>query len=217
MGEWAAVMMFYRTASWAFYLVYKLLYRHKVEWEFDPKGLLGAAIIAPNHVSYLDPQLVSGSWPGDLHFFAGSHLFSRPVLGWLLRRMRCHSVRPGNELATIRMALQLLKEGKKVVVFPEGTRSDDGSLKPLRNGVAFLAEQSQAPIVPCYVGGSFEAWPRNRKWPRLHGGRTVCRFGRPIWPTDPSGAKRSKKTLNEMLQHSLSRLKSLSGATISAD
>jgi 1-acyl-sn-glycerol-3-phosphate acyltransferase len=201
-------MLFYRLSSWAFWIVYGVLYHHKVEWEFDPAELTGPVIVAPNHVSYLDPQLVLQSWPGCLHFFAGNHLFARPLLRWLLRHLCCHPVTRGKELAAIRAALALLREGNKVVLFPEGTRSGDGTLKPLRSGVAFLAEQSQSPIVPCYVGGSYEAWPRTRKWPRLFGVRTVCRFGRPILPTDPSGARRSKETLNEMLQQSLSRLSS---------
>ena len=200
------VKLFYRAASCAFSIVYGITYRHKVEWEFNPKEILGAAIIAPNHVSYLDPQLVSGSWSGDLHFFAGSRLFENPFMGWLLRRLCCHPVTKGRELATIRIALDLLKKGERVVVFPEGTRSEDGSLKSLRSGVAFLAFQSQSPIIPCYVGGSYEAWPRTEKWPRLRGVRTICRFGRPISPKDENGDKRSKEVLNELLEQALSRL-----------
>lgn len=183
-----------------------MLYGHEVEWEFDPAQLPGAAIVAPNHVSYLDPQLVAGSWPGDLNYFAGSHLFQSLFMRWLLRHMRCHPVEKGKELSTIRMAIGLLKEGRKIVLFPEGTRSEDGELKPLRSGVSFLAYQSQCPIVPCYVGGSYDAWPRTRKWPRLTGVRTICRFGRPILPIDEQGNRRSKETLQQLLHESLSRL-----------
>ena len=204
------MMFFYRAARSLFWVTYKVVYHHKVKWEFDPSTVPGAAIIAPNHVSYLDPPLVCASWPGDLHFFAGYHLFERPIMGWLLRHLCCHPVKAGKELATIRAALHLLRQEKKVVVFPEGTRSDDGVLRPLRNGVAFLAEQSQCPIIPCFVSGTYEAWSRTSRWPRLTGVRTMCCFGRPIWPTDESGAPRSKKKLNELLQESLVRLSELS-------
>ena len=198
--------MFYKIVIGGFRLFYGLLYNHKVEWEFDPKELPGAALIAPNHVSYLDPQLVAASWPEDLHFFAAKRLFRTRIMKWILEHLCCHPVEKGKELATIRTALELLSQGYKIVVFPEGTRSEGGGLQPLRSGVAFLAVQSGCPIVPCYVGGSYKAWPKTRKRPRFWGVQTVCRFGRPIWPTDEHGNTRSKKELNDALQHSLEHL-----------
>jgi 1-acyl-sn-glycerol-3-phosphate acyltransferase len=202
-----SVKLFYRFASKGFRVVYTILYHHKVEWEFDVQELPGAAIVAPNHVSYLDPQLVSGSWPGDLHFFAGKRLFDNFFMNMLLRGLCCHPVEKGKELATIRAALELLKQGNKVVVFPEGTRSEDGVLRPLRSGVAFLAIQSQCPIIPCYVGGTFDAWPKSKKWPHLQG-RTICRFGKPIWPKDAEGKTLSKEALNNALFEAITRLAS---------
>ena len=202
--------LFYKVVICLFRITYWVLYRHRVEWKgVDPKKIKGAAIIAPNHVSYLDPQLVAASWPGDLSFFAGSRLFERPFLGFLLRMLCCHPVEKGKELAAMRTALGLLKEGKKVVLFPEGTRSNDGTLKPLRNGVAFLALQSRCPIIPCYVSGSYEMWPRSRKWPRLRGGRTLCRFGKPILPYDEKGNPMTKEALNKRLFEAISRLSAL--------
>jgi 1-acyl-sn-glycerol-3-phosphate acyltransferase len=200
------VKLFYRVARVGFRVVYGLLYNHTVEWEFDLRQLPGAAIVAPNHVSYLDPQLVSASVPGDLHFFANKRLFENKFMGWLLRRLCCHPVEKGKELATIRTAIELLNQGNRVVVFPEGTRSEDGGLRPLRNGVAFLALRSQCPIIPCYVGGSYEAWPRTRKCPRFGGVQTTCRFGPPIWPNDADGNPLSKEALNETLHKELARL-----------
>jgi 1-acyl-sn-glycerol-3-phosphate acyltransferase len=202
------VKLFYKFVIGGFRLVYGLTYDHKVEWEFDVHELHGAAIVAPNHVSYLDPQLVAASWPDDLHFFAGKRLFENRMMRWILHNLYCHPVEKGKELSTIRTAIDLLKQGNKIVVFPEGTRSQDGELQPLRSGAAFLSLQSQCPIIPCYVGGSFEAWPRTRKRPRLTGVRTVCRFGCPIWPKDAEGNRLSKEAINEALQQSLVRLAS---------
>ena len=138
--------------------------------------------------------------------------------------MKCHCISFGNSF-TKEMIFEYLTSYKngnindlkyaqklidvfatKVVVFPEGTRSDDGGLKPLRSGVAFLALQSRCPIIPCYVGGSYEAWPRSRKWPRLRGVRTYCRFGRPISPLDANGNPVAKETLNELLYEAIARL-----------
>jgi 1-acyl-sn-glycerol-3-phosphate acyltransferase len=200
--------VFYKVVIGGFRLFYGLLYDHKVEWEFDAQEVSGAAIVAPNHVSYLDPQLVAASWPEDLHFFAGKRLFNNKIMKWILHNLYCHPVEKGKELSTIRTALDLLKQGNKVVVFPEGTRSEDGNLQPLRSGVAFLAHQSQCPIIPCYVSGSYEAWPKTQKRPRFGGVRTVCRFGCPIWPKDAEGNILSKKALNDALQQALVRLAS---------
>ena len=199
--------LFYKVTSYVLFATYWVLYRHKIEWEVDPRTIKGGAIIAPNHVSYLDPQLVCASWPGDLIFFAKRRLFERPILGKVLRMLCCHPVEEGKELSTIRAAIGLLKQGEKVVLFPEGTRSTDGELKPFRNGVAFLALQSRCPIVPCYVGGSYEAWPKSSKRPRLRGVRTFCRFGRPVLPYDAEGRPLTKEALNERLFLEISRLK----------
>lgn len=204
--------LFYRLASVGFRLVYGVLYHHTVESEFSIREFQGPCIIAPNHVSYLDPQLVAGSWHGDLNFFASKRLFDHSFLGLLLRCLGCHPVEKGKELATIRTAIELLNKGERVVVFPEGTRSEDGDLQPLRSGVAFLALRCHCPIIPCYIGGSYEAWPKNKKRPRFGGVRTVCRFGRPIWPDDSEGKALSKEALNEALQKEIARLGSKSSA-----
>jgi 1-acyl-sn-glycerol-3-phosphate acyltransferase len=198
--------LLYPIASLAFRVVYGLLYRHTVTFEFDPKTISGAAIIAPNHVSYLDPQLVSGSWRGSLHFFAGEHLFKSKFFGWLLRGLQTSPIAKGKELGVLRSALHLLKQGKKVVLFPEGTRSPDGTIRGLRDGVAFLALQARCPIIPCYVHGSYDAWPRSRKYPVFFGARTRCIFGSPISPFNQRQELRTKEELSDVLYQELERL-----------
>lgn len=203
--------MVYRFVIFLFRIFFHLFYRNRIEWEFDPKQLCGAAIIAPNHASYLDPPLVSASWPKPLHFFAGKRLFHKGWLGWLLPRLNTHPVEQGQEIATMRLALSLLKEGKKIVVFPEGTRSKDGKMGPMRSGVSFLAFRSGAPIVPCYIEGTYEAWPPTKKRPRMRGRKTLCRFGKPIYPVCDDGTKLSKQEITDAIQTELERL----GASIS--
>jgi 1-acyl-sn-glycerol-3-phosphate acyltransferase len=198
--------LLYAIASCLFRFFYGLVYRNTITFECDVKTIRGAAIIAPNHVSYLDPQLILGAWPGSLNFFASDYLFKNPLFGWVLRNLQAHPILRGKELATLRSALQLLKEGKKVVLFPEGTRSLDGTLKELRDGVAFLALQAKCPIIPCYVHGAYQAWPRSRKFPRLFGVRTRCIFGSPISPFNEKMELRSKRELTEALYKELKRL-----------
>ncbi len=197
---------FYPFAAATFRLVYSVIYRHTVTFEFDPKTLPGAAIVAPNHVSYLDPQLISGSWPGSLQFFAGEHLFKGKLFGWLLRNLQTHPIPKGKELAVLRAALQFLKRGQKVVLFPEGTRSGDGTLKELRDGVSFLALQAQCPIIPCYVHGAYAAWPRTKKFPSIFGVRTRVIFGSPIFPVNEQKEPRTKQEMTKLLQQALVRM-----------
>ena len=199
----------YSFAAGCVRLFVNIFYRNKVCWEFDPKALSGAAIIAPIHASYLDPPVVAGSWHGELHFFAGGHLFKNRVLRWILPRVNTHPVVKGQELIALRSALELLEQGKRVVLFPEGTRSPDGQIQQLQRGVAFLAIQARAPIIPCFLTGTYDAWPRNRSWPHLFGRRTSCIFGRPIYPFEKNGKPIGKAQLTETIQAELARLSRL--------
>lgn len=196
--------MMYKFAAILFWLFFKLFYRYKVEYEVSRELLPKGVIIAPNHTSYLDPPLVSASWKGSLHFFAGSHLFEGWFLGSLLPRIHCHPVVKGKERATIRQAISLLKEGKNIVVFPEGTRSQDGELLELKSGVAYISFMTGCPILPCYLGGTYAAWPRGQKYPKF-GASVVCKFGKPLFPQG-TGSHEDKEHLTKLLEDELKRL-----------
>jgi 1-acyl-sn-glycerol-3-phosphate acyltransferase len=199
----------YRFIITVFRVFFAVFYRNKIVWEVDPKTIPGAAIIAPNHTSYLDPPLVAGSWWKPLHFFAGGHLFEKRWLRWFLFHLNSHPVVKGQELASVRTALQLLREGKKIVVFPEGTRSKDGKMQQLQNGVAFLASQTGSPIIPCFIKGTYGAWPRKCRWPKLFSHRTTCIFGRPIPSRTPDGNFIPKAQLSQSIEQELKRLSNI--------
>ncbi len=78
----------------------------------------------------------------------------------------------------LKETLRRLKHGGVVVLFPEGTRSLDGRVAPLKPGIAVLATKARVPIVPAAVAGTFEAWPRGQPFPRPHPIRAV--YGPPI-------------------------------------
>jgi 1-acyl-sn-glycerol-3-phosphate acyltransferase len=198
--------LIYRFVITLFRSFFTVFYQNKIVWEFDRNSVPGAAIIAPNHTSYLDPPLVAGSWWKPLHFFAGGYLFEKKGLGWLLPRLNSHPVVKGQELASVRTALQLLKEGKKIVVFPEGTRSTDGKMQQLQSGVAFLAHQTGAPIIPCFIKGTYGAWPKESRWPKLFSHRTTCIFGRPIPSRSLDGKPIPKAELSQTIEKELKRL-----------
>jgi 1-acyl-sn-glycerol-3-phosphate acyltransferase len=81
-------------------------------------------------------------------------------------------------VAALRTAIDALKEGKVVALFPEGTRSPDGRLYRGKTGVARIALEAQAPVIPVAIVGTFALWPYDRKLPKP--GPTEIRFGKPL-------------------------------------
>lgn len=171
--------LFYRINRWFFKAFFFIFYRHTVSGtENLPKG---AAIIAPNHISYWDPPLVGTSCPEELVFLAKKELFEVPVLSWCIRHLNAYPVSGTTaDLQSIKLIIQLLNEGKKVVIFPEGERTIDGQLTTIKPGIGMLALRSKAPIVPVYISGAFEIWPIQNRFPKLWGKTSVV-FGKPIY------------------------------------
>ena len=124
----------------------------------------GGVIIASNHASYLDPPAVGASSRRMrmTHFMARDTLFRNPLMGAFLRRVGVIPLdREKGDLTAMKTAIQLLKDGACVALFPEGTRSETGELQPAKPGVGFLVAKGNAPVVPVYVHGSYEAWSKH--------------------------------------------------------
>ncbi len=138
----------------------------------------GAVLYVVNHQSYLDPALVAAGTIRPMHFMARRSLFVGPF-GWLIRSLNAFPVDRGRtDLKAIREASGLLARGRCVLIFPEGTRSEDGRIAPLHSGFGMLARRTGARIQPVYVAGAYRAWPRQRKLPRRRPIRVL--FGRPM-------------------------------------
>lgn len=157
---------------------FKVFYRHRT---YGAERLPSCeAIIAPNHASFFDPPLVAISIPGKSFFLARDTLFQVPVLGRLMRHLNVYPVKRNQQnLETFKIVGNLIASGEKVIVFPEGRRSPDGELQEFKLGVASLALKCGCPLVPVYIKGTFEVWPKGRKLPKLFG-RTACYFGEAI-------------------------------------
>lgn len=149
----------------------------------------GAVLIVANHSSVLDPPIVGGMCPRQLTFLAKAELFRVPGFGWLIRRLGAQPLRrEGADPSALRMARRVLAEGKALLVFPEGTRGEEGFLREAKPGAALLAVQSGAPVVPAYVHGTGRAWPRGRRLPRPVKVRVT--FGAPLRFQRATGAER---------------------------
>jgi 1-acyl-sn-glycerol-3-phosphate acyltransferase len=144
----------------------------------------GSVIIAGNHPSYLDPALVMLPVRRPVRFMAWDALFNIPLFGRLIRALGAFPVdlRKGKGEAAYRQAVRVLESGDILGIFPEGGRSEWGVMGELRNGVARLAIETGAPIVPVTIGGAFRAWPKWKLLPKP--AKIVVRFHRPIYLED---------------------------------
>lgn len=139
----------------------------------------GPAILAPNHVSYVDPVLVGISVRRRVHFMAKKELFRNPLAGWFLRGLQAYPVtRERVDPSTLKRTLALLAHGHVVLMFPEGTRGDGRVLGGAKPGIAVIAARSLAPVVPVFHWGAEQILPRGSR-----GGRWAplrVRFGPPL-------------------------------------
>jgi cytidylate kinase len=157
----------------------------KVRFEGDVRHLPpGALIIAANHASSADPPLLGGFMNGwldrPINWLGKRELLETPVIGWFMRQAAIHPVdRRSADVDAFRTAMRVLESGNLLAVFPEGTRSRDGALQEVRDGVAVLALQSGAPVLPVGIADTDRFWPRGQLLPRP-GRRVTIRFGTPF-------------------------------------
>jgi long-chain acyl-CoA synthetase len=152
----------------------------------------GPFIISPNHQSYLDPFVLAGLLPYGVFrqtFFVGAaEYFETPLLRWLAAALNVVPVDPDAHLLPAMQAAAFgLSHGRVLVLFPEGERSIDGTVKKFKKGVAILSTHLNVPVVPVAIRGAFDLWPRGRPLAlqRLlpwSGHRVIVRFGAPIVP-----------------------------------
>ncbi len=139
-------------------------------------------IFASNHVSLLDTPLLVSQIPRALCFLAKKELFSVPFMGWYLHRQGHIPIERSDPKATIRSmaeaARMIEQERKSLLSFPEGTRSSDGQMLPLKEGTAMLALRSQTPIVPMAVVGTERIMVA--KSLEIRGGLVELRIGAPM-------------------------------------
>lgn len=157
----------------------------------------GPALVLANHQSFLDPLFVSLAAGRPLAFLARSSLFRGGRFDRLIRRYGAVPIDRGFGKEGIRAVIDVLNQGRPVLVFPEGERTRTGEVQPLKPGVALLIDRVKAPIVPVGVAGAFETWPRTRKLPRTaplvmprNGKGIAVHVGRPILPDRYAGLPR---------------------------
>lgn len=153
-------MNFYQFAKSVVYGALAPIYRFDVRGhEHFPKE--GGVLICSNHIHALDPPVVGILAPRPVHFMAKEELFNAPILKTLIPRLNAFPVKRGmSDREAMRKAIQLLKEGNVVGLFPEGTRSKDGQLKKGLAGAGFFALRGNAVVVPTAIVGPYKPFKR---------------------------------------------------------
>jgi 1-acyl-sn-glycerol-3-phosphate acyltransferase len=162
--------------------LFRLFFRVFVRWEVRGREnipLAGGAILAPNHISHLDPPLVGSAVKRPVNFMAKRELFSVPLLGKIIRRTRAFPIsRDRADREALKKAYQLLAAGELLVMFPEGTRSPDGRLQAAEPGFALIAAKAGVPVIPIALIGANRVLPKGSIFVRP--GKIKVRIGAPI-------------------------------------
>jgi 1-acyl-sn-glycerol-3-phosphate acyltransferase len=196
-----------RTLYWVEYNVVRwiTLFFAKVTWEGrENVPAEGGCLIIANHASFADPTTVGMAVGRELHYLARRTLFRPPVMNWLLPLCNTMPIeRERVDLRGMRAVIEKIRGGGSVLLFPEGTRSKDGNLQDPETGAAFIACKAQKPIVPARISGTFESWPRTRKWPKP-GGHWHVVIGKPFLP--PAATRLAKSEYEALARQMMSAI-----------
>lgn len=161
-----------------------------------------SVLVCPNHFSDLDPLTVCFALPkhSSLRVMAKQELLDAPILGRLLRRWGIFGVKRGNsDVGAIKTALRHLKAGRKLLLFPEGTRVKNGEESSGKTGAIMLAVRTGRPIVPCYCE------KRKRVFQK-----TAIVFGEPYW-VEIAGKRATPQEYKERAEELIRRIYALKG------
>ncbi len=152
-------------------------------------------IYMSNHQSNFDIPVLLAHLPIQFRWLAKTELFKIPIFGFAMRRAGYISIDRSNlrsAVMSLKKAAKIIKRGVSVIIFPEGTRSRDGSISSFKKGGFVLAIESGVPIVPVVIHGTWAIMSKNRL--RINPGKVVLEIGRPIKTSDYN-----MKTKDELL------------------
>lgn len=192
-------------------------------WSFRATGrknvpLTGPVLLLSNHQSLLDPVPLDMASPRPLTFLARHTVFRTKLWSAILRYYGGIEIDRGHGKDGLRAVGAALDRGEAVVVFPEGERSREGAVQPLKAGVTLVVERFDGPIVPVGIAGAFEAWPRHQLLPRFcplfapdNGRGIAVSFGKPFSAIRFAGRGRAEilKELNDAVRAEFDRADAL--------
>ncbi|GEP48274.1 1-acyl-sn-glycerol-3-phosphate acyltransferase [Microbacterium saccharophilum] len=185
-NEVAGVGLTYYVIRWLIAPLARLIYRPRIEGRKNmPRK--GPVILASNHLSFIDSFVIPMFAPRPVYFLAKSSYFEgKGIAGWFSRQFftaigATPVTRGAGQAALDALDQQrrILESGRAIALYPEGTRSLDGRLYKGRTGVAFLALQTGAQVVPVGLVGTSDAMPVGAKWPKMRP-QVIIRYGEPL-------------------------------------
>ena len=199
---------FYRLTQIVLYRFYRICFDFRFYGaENVPEDGRGV-ILAPNHASYLDPPMIGISLKKPIHYLAKDYLFKVFALRRMIFWLGSLPIKSeGDDFRSMRLILRALKDGKRLVIFPEGTRTLDGNFKDVEAGAGFLAVKSHSHVVPVYIEGSFAAFPKGVKWFRCKPIRVY--YGKPFIPSEDAELMAKEDPYLAVSQKIMAEIKSI--------
>ena len=198
--------MFYKIFKALCRIWYGIIFRTRVIGaENIPQN--GAFILAANHVSNWDPPFLGTFIEREVCYMGKEELFKNPVMAWICRHLYVFPVKRGAaDKTAIKTAVKILRDGKCLGIFPEGTRSKTGKLGKAEAGVSLIAAMTKAPIIPAAIVDTEKIFSRAVKFPRL-----AVVYGTPM---KFSGSTKDKAALENFAQEIMQEIAKLKASAV---
>lgn len=200
-------MYLIQTLKFFLYIPFCILYPTKM---IGKKNLQkGSAILVSNHTSNLDPVMFAAHMKEHNYYLAKKELFSTKFKAWVIKGIGGISIdRQSNDLGAIKASLKVLKEGRKLVIFPEGTRHHTQTMEfgEIKGGATMLAIKAKVPIIPIYI---------NRQ-PKMFR-KTIITIGEPFELDEFYGQRLDSENLDKAGEILLSKMNELRSSCIERD
>jgi 1-acyl-sn-glycerol-3-phosphate acyltransferase len=170
--------------------------------------LTGPCIVASNHVSYLDPPVVGSGLSRVVNFIARDTLAKNAFMRWYYAQIGVILMdRDRGDVAALRKGLDVLKQGGVLALFPEGTRSHDGRLQKPKSGIGFLIARADVPVVPTFVDGTYQAFPRGARFVKPR--KVHVYYGEPVTTEEIRMLGRGKQAYQQVAELVMKRIAAL--------
>lgn len=202
--------LYYRVMRWGCRVAGAAFYHQRV-YNRHHEPATGGVVYVSNHQSFFDPILVTNALSRPGNYMARDTLFRQPWFRRLIESLNAFPIQRNKaDTGALKEAMRRLKNGRTIVIFPEGTRTRDGHIGPFLPGVAVLSQRAAEWTVPVLIDGAFEAWPRTQMLPRP--GRIFVEYA-PAIPREEARqyspeefVRRVRQTLIDMQTHLRARI-----------
>ncbi len=172
----------------------------------------GGVVLAANHASYFDIPLLGCGIPRRAWYLGRSDLFPHPIVNRILRALGWIPLRLGRlDREALSKAAELLRQGKVLVIFPEGGRTPTGRLRPGKPGIGLLVAQTKCPVVPVYIQGTYEVLPPEASWPKCR--PVTVTFGAPLDFSDALSRTEGKEFYRHVSRTVMAKIAELGGVS----